>query len=92
MAYFKLNTCRDYESHLVKFLAKLTDPVAKKEIDPQDTISKYGTITPMIHISKIYYGSYGNSEYGASIQSKVVRMKFLANPTSNLPDFPEFDE
>ena len=91
IVYFKLNTIRNHETNLTKFLTKLTDPVAKREIDPKDTISKYGTLTPMIHISKIYYGSHGNSENGASIQGKEVRMKFVANPSSNLPAFPEFD-
>src|ERR1051325_7275411 len=39
IAYFKLNTVRDYETNLTEFLTKITDPVSNEELDPKDTIS-----------------------------------------------------
>jgi hypothetical protein len=45
----------------------------------------------MIHISIIYFGSHGNTEYGASLQTKVVRLQFKQISRS-IPDFPSSDE
>jgi hypothetical protein len=90
VAYFKLNTVRDYQSNLLTILTKMSKNT-NESIDPIETVSKYGTLTPMIQISKIYYGAHGNSEYGASIQSKVVRIKFIQISTT-IPDFTSSDE
>ena len=90
VAYFKLNTVKNYQSNLLTILTKMST-YTKESINPLETGSKFGTITPMIHISKIYFGAHGDSEYGASIQSKVVRLKFkeISNST---PDFTSSDE
>jgi hypothetical protein len=90
VAYFKLNTVRDCRSNLLTILTKMSNST-KESVDPIDTVSKYGAITPMIHISKIYFGAHGNSEYGASIQSKVVRLQFK-QISKFIPDFSSDEE
>ena len=90
VAYFKLNTIRDSESDVVKILTKMSS-TSNEPLNLIDTVSKYGLLTPMIHISKIYFGPHGNSEYGASIQIKVVRLRF-SQKTTSVPDFPSSDE
>jgi hypothetical protein len=90
VAYFKLNTVRDYQSNLLTILTKISN-ATKESIDPIETVSKFGTMTPMIHIAKIYFGVHGNSEYGASIQSKVVRLQFK-EISKSIPDFSSDDE
>ena len=81
---------RDCQSNLLTILTKMSKST-KESVDPIETVSKYGTITTMIHISKIYFGAHGNSEYGASIQSKVVRLQFK-EISKFIPDFSSDDE
>ena len=90
VAYFKLNTVRDNQSNLLTILTKIST-CTKESLDPTETVSKFGTLTPMIHISKIYFGAHGTSEYGASIQSKVVRLQFT-EISKSIPDFSSSDE
>jgi hypothetical protein len=90
VAYFKLNTVRDYQSNLLTILTKMSAST-KESVDPVETVSKFGTLTPMIQITKIYFGPHGTSEYGASIQSKVVRLQFK-EISKSIPDFTSSDE
>ena len=46
----------------------------------------------MIHISKIYFKPHGSSEYGASLQTKVVRLQFKQISNNNIPDFPSSED
>jgi hypothetical protein len=89
-AYFKLNVVRDNQANLLKILTNITDTTSVP-IDPITTFSNPGIITPMIHIQKIYFGSHGNTEYGSSVQSRVVRLRFTETSTS-IPDFQSDDE
>ena len=84
VAYFKLKTSKDYKT----IETKMYDLNSKQLIDPIDTISKFGSIKPMIHISNIYFGTHGNTNYRASIQIKVVKTYFQ-QISSELPDFPD---
>ena len=90
VAYLKLNSFRAQQDNKLQVLTKITD-FNSSAIDFEDTISKYGLLVPMIHISKIYFGAHGSSEYGASLQTKVVRFKFkrISDP---MPDFLSSDE
>jgi hypothetical protein len=90
VAYFKLNTVRDYQSNLLTILTKMSKST-KESVDFIETVSKYGTITPMIQIVKIYIGAHGNTKYGASIQSKVVRLQFK-QISKFIPDFSSDEE
>ena len=90
VTYLKLNTFRANQDNKLQVLTKITD-FNSSDIDFGDTISKYGLLVPMIHISKIYFGPHGSSEYGASLQTKVVRFQFK-RISDHIPDFPSSDE
>ena len=84
VAYLKLKISKDCK--IIE--TKMYDPNSKQLIDPIDTISKFGLIKPMIHMSNIYFGSHGNSGYSASVQVKLVKAYFQ-QISSELPDFPD---
>ncbi len=84
VAYLKLKISKDCK--IIE--TKMYDLNSKQLIDPNTTISKFGLIKPMIHMSNIYFGSHGNSGYNASIQVKLVKAYF-EEKSHELPDFPD---
>jgi len=56
-----------------------------ESLDGLDTVSKYGTLTPMIHIRSIYHGAHGSTDYNASIQTFIAKAIFKEKPSST-PD------
>jgi len=83
VAYLKLKIFKD-----LIIETKMYDLNSKQLIDPIDTISKFGLIKPMIHMSNIYFGSHGNSGYSASVQVKLVKAYF-EEKSHELPEFPD---
>ena len=90
VAYFKLKTSKNHLTNELAILTTMIDKRTKEEINPHDTISKPGLLAPMICIKKIYFGSHGNTNYGASIQIEVSKLLFK-HLSSNIPDFPNED-
>jgi len=69
-----------------------SDKKCLKTINAVDIISKFGYLTPMIHLRSIYYGSHGSTEYNASFQIHIVKAIFEEKP-SNIPNFDnEYEE
>jgi len=72
-----------------------TDKKCTMSINVKDIISKYGNLTPMIHLRSIYFGSHGNTDFNASLQINIVKaifQKIEANePNFNFNDSDDSD-
>src|SRR6266496_4966374 len=53
-----------------------SDKKCTKTIDGLDIVSKYGELTPMIHLRSIYFGSHGTSDYNSSLQISIAKAIF----------------
>src|SRR6266496_2417162 len=80
-AYFKVKMNGDTIS--TRFYS---DKKCTKSIDGLDLVSKYGELTPMIHLRSIYFGSHGSSDYKCSLQ--IIIAKAIFQEKKNItPDF-----
>ena len=61
-AYFKLKM--NNNDITTQFL---TDKKQNETVKGEDIVSKYGSVTPMIHIRSIYYGVHESTDYNASV-------------------------
>ena len=84
-AYFKVKMNGDSIS--TRFYS---DKKCTKSIDGLDLVSKYGELTPMIHLRSIYFGSHGTSDYNCSIQINIAKAIFHEKQNIT-PDF-NFDD
>src|SRR6266496_6114970 len=80
-AYFKVKMNGDSIS--TRFYS---DKKCTKTIDGLDLVSKYGELTPMIHLRSIYFGAHGSSDYKCSLQ--IIIAKAIFKEKQNIvPDF-----
>jgi len=66
-----------------------------KTINGLDIISKYGELTPQIHLRNIYFGNHGNTDYNCSLQINLTQAIFEESQ-NNIPlinfDSEEYDD
>ena len=67
-----------------------SDKKCTKSINGLDLVSKYGSVTPMLHLRSIYFGAHGSSDYNASFQIYIVKAIF-EEKQSLTPNF-KFDD
>src|SRR6266581_8136785 len=63
-----------------------SDKKCTKSIDGLDLVSKYGELTPMIHLRSIYFGAHGTSDYNCSLQINIAKAIFKEKQNI-VPDF-----
>jgi len=84
-AYFKVKmNGKDITTHFY------SNEKCTKNIYGLDIVSKYGSLTPMVHLRSIYFGAHGNTEYNASLQINIVKAIFQEKQSS-IPDFALLD-
>ena len=81
IAYLKLKMIGDKIATMF-----YSDKMCRKSINGLDLVSKFGTLTPMIHLRSIYFGAHGTLEYNASFQLNIVKAVFQEK-LSSLPNF-----
>ena len=67
-----------------------SDKKCTKSLNGLDIVSKFGELSPMIHLRSIYFGSHGTSDYNCSLQLYIVKAIFQEKQDL-IPDFPEID-
>ena len=63
-----------------------SDKKCTQAINALDIVSKFGELTPMIHIRNIYFGAHGTSEYNCSLQINIAKAVFKVKENT-APDF-----
>ena len=63
-----------------------SDKKCSKTIDGLDIVSRYGQLTPMIHIKSLYFGTHGSSDYNCSLQINIAKAIFKGKQNI-IPDF-----
>jgi len=73
-----------------------SDKKCTQTINALDIVSKFGELTPMIHLRSIYFGSHGTSDYNCSLQISIAKAVFEVKenltPDFNLDDSESEEE